>query len=221
MIELSGYAIAGTVPYYNYSWVSNIDGIIGNTTRILTFSLSPGIHTITLNVRDANGLTNSTSTRILINQVTTANISGELDAMKWNATNFQGFWRDPITGLQTETLQINAFNSPMNIDKEQLWYNTSLAPVMYMVHKWKGRNVEYGIEADGTSIMSTGAGYYDVIGWFGRKYVGINAKNNKLSKILLEQSPSEEKTLANGGRLQPDTAVDRYEIISQTGFFDT
>jgi S-layer protein (TIGR01567 family) len=66
------------------------------------------------------------------------------------------------------------------------------------VSKEKNRTVEYGLDSTGTTITSTGEKYYDVVGWLAEKYIGINGKNNKLAKLILEQDASDNKTLTIG-----------------------
>ncbi|MDO8726620.1 MAG: S-layer protein domain-containing protein [Candidatus Methanoperedens sp.] len=199
MMVLSGSARGSPDPY-NYSWTSNIDGFLGNEKRILTFSLSPGTHRITMSVKDANGLTNTANSTITVTPVVTKNISGEPNVLGWNALNFPGFWYDKNVGEQTEKLQINALNNETRtIDKENLWYNTTMVPMKFMVSSEKNLNVEYGLnDSEGYYSIPSGGKYYNVTGWFGRKYVAINGKNNKLSKLLFEQTAVDEKTLTIG-----------------------
>jgi hypothetical protein len=58
---------AGGTPPYTYSWVSSIDGNMGNIQNFNKNDLSPGDHTITLTVTDAPGASVSTSIVIHIN----------------------------------------------------------------------------------------------------------------------------------------------------------
>ncbi len=194
MIMLSGSASG--IPPYNYSWTSNIDGFIGNTSRVSTFSLSPGVHKLTFEVIDMNGFSNSTSTNITIEPINETNIFGQLASglMEWNATNFPAFWHD--SNKSTESLKVMSASFRV-IPKDYLWYNTTVANLEYGVFKGKERNVEYGLDNSNIPV-STGGKYYGVKGWFGRKYVAINGKNNKLSKLILEQAAGEEKILSVG-----------------------
>ncbi len=50
----------------SYQWVSNVDGVIGDTNSFSLNSLSIGLHTITLTVRDDDGLTGSDEIQITI-----------------------------------------------------------------------------------------------------------------------------------------------------------
>ncbi len=117
MILISGNASGGTAPY-NYSWTSSIDGFIGNSSRIFTFSLSPGTHTITLNVLDANGLTNSISTTITVIPTRTTNIAGQpaTGATTWTSSNFPA--------LTSETLNVASITG-RTIGLDNLVYTTS------------------------------------------------------------------------------------------------
>ncbi len=119
--------------------------------------------------------------------------------VSWDSTSFAGFWYELKTNRQTETLHITGFSSERTIDKANLWYNTTMEPVEYRVHKEKNRLVEYGLnESAGYVPVSTGGGYYNVTGWLAEKYVAINGKNNKLAKMVLEQGSTDNKTLATG-----------------------
>lgn len=194
MIMLSGSASG--MPPYNYSWTSNIDGLIGNISRLSIFSLSPGVHKLTFEVIDMNGLLNSTSVNITIYPVNETNISGQATSglMEWNVTNFPAFWHD--SNKSTESLKIISMSFRF-IPNGYLWYNTTVANLEYAASREKGRNVEYGLDNSNIPI-SIGGKYYGVKGWFGRKYVTINGKNNKLSKLILEQAAGDEKTLSVG-----------------------
>ncbi|VVB92403.1 S-layer protein [uncultured archaeon] len=194
MIMLSGSASG--MPPYNYSWTSNIDGFIGNTSKISTFSLSPGVHKLTFEVIDMNGFSNSTSVNITIYPVNETNISGQATSglMEWNVTNFPAFWRD--SNKSTESLKIISMSFRV-IPNGYLWYNTTVANLEYAASREKGRNVEYGLDNSNIPI-SVGGKYYGVKGWFGRKYVAINGRSSKLSKLILEQAAGDEKILSVG-----------------------
>jgi S-layer protein (TIGR01567 family) len=115
----------------------------------------------------------------------------------WNSANFAGFWYDLKTNQSTETLTVQAFNGARSIPQYNLWYNTTTAPMMFKVSMEKNRTVEYGLDFAGY-IMSTGGRFYDVVGWMGEKYVGINGKSNKLAKLVLEQDTADKRTLTVG-----------------------
>ena len=46
----------------NYSWISSIDGVIGNLEDISISTLTPGNHTITFKVKDDDGLWSTNAT---------------------------------------------------------------------------------------------------------------------------------------------------------------
>ncbi len=118
-------------------------------------------------------------------------IRGELakGAASWNAQNFAGFWYDLDSDQSTETLSLSGSitNANRYIETKGLTYRTSAVPVNYIVSKTKGLSVDGKVS-------------YKAVGWQGDKYIAINGKSNKLTKILLEQgeSASEKKTLTIG-----------------------
>lgn len=198
-IMFSGNASGGIAPY-NYSWTSSIDGFIGkastiynspfeeNRTRIINYSLSPGTHRITMVVNDSSSLTNSTSTNITVNPASTTNISGQsaTGVMKWNVSNFPAFWQE--NDKSSETLQVLSV-SYRDITDRGLWYNTTKRLIPYKVYSATGNTVVNG---------EGGGGYYAKVGWFGRGYVALRGKANKMAKLILEQSETENKTLLVG-----------------------
>src|SRR5574341_705530 len=124
-----------------------------------------------------------------------------LCSASWNARNFQGFWYDLKDNLFSETLQINSeplTASDRTIDAGHLWYNTSRLMVPYKVYENGWGTVDHGLDSNGSNVP--GGGYYAVAGWQGTKYVAVNGKVNKLSRLLIEQgnASSEKKTLAAG-----------------------
>jgi S-layer protein (TIGR01567 family) len=188
MVMLEGSASGGTIPY-NYSWTSSIDGFIGNESKIFAFSLSPGTHKITMTVIDSSGLTNSTSITITINPSSTTNISGQsaTGVMTWNAANFPA--------LTTDTLNV-PYLTGSTIERDHLWYNTTMQLIPYKVFSATGNTVEWGLDASG--YPASGGGYYGKVGWFGKTYVALNGKTNKLAKPVLEQNETDSKTLLVG-----------------------
>jgi S-layer protein (TIGR01567 family) len=198
-IMFSGNAIGGIAPY-NYSWTSSIDGFIGkastiynspfeeNRTRIINYSLSPGTHRITMVVNDSSSLTNSTSTNITVNPASTTNISGQsaTGVMTWSAYNFPAFWQE--NDKSSETLQVLSVIY-RDITDRGLWYNTTKRLIPYKVYSATGKTVVNG---------EGGGGYYAKVGWFGRGYVALKGKANKMAKLILEQSETESKTLLVG-----------------------
>jgi S-layer protein (TIGR01567 family) len=134
------------------------------------------------------------------------------NGVSWNYANFAGFWYDLKDDKSTETLTLGSFNSERTIDKYNLIYTTRKEPSMFKVSKEKNRTVEYGLDSN-ENIMSTGGKYYDVVGWMAEKYVGINGKNNKLAKLILEHDTADIKTLAVG---QTWEMGDGYTLTAQS-----
>jgi S-layer protein (TIGR01567 family) len=118
--------------------------------------------------------------------------------MNWDTFNFPGFWYDLKDNKSTESLMVVDMKDNRTIDKGKLWYYTTLKPMVFKVSSDKNRNVEYALDATGANIISTGGQYYDVAGWLGNKYVGINGKSNKLSRLILEQPVTDKKILKIG-----------------------
>ena len=124
----------------------------------------------------------------------------------WNANNFAGFWYDLKDGLMSENMTIVAISS-RTIDKDNLLYNATVQAVQFKVNSEKSLNVENGLNAalakdlvsatDGAGNV-TGGGYYAKVGWQAEEYVALNAKGNKLAKIVYEQTSTDKKTLTIG-----------------------
>ncbi len=151
------------------------------------------------------------TTLVVSAQVTTSNveirgevselISGNFSVKTWNSTNFAGFWYDIDENKQTETLDILKFKESRTIDKDNIQYTTTRAAQRYKVFKEKGSNftVEHALDSklDKPSSPARG-GYYALVGWMAEKYIGVNGKNNKLSRLILEQDTTDKKTLQVG-----------------------
>jgi S-layer protein (TIGR01567 family) len=209
LIMLLGNASGGTPPY-NYSWISSIDGFIGNTTgefdpffgnlsKILTFSLNPGNHVITLSVKDASGMTSSTAINSVVNPVSTTSISGQSASgpMTWTVSNFPAFWQE--NGKTSETLTVDLNNNSRQILSGGLHYNITRQIVQYMVNEFNSSLlVEKGLDSNGIKLLQ--GGYYAKIGWFGRPYVALNGQSNKLTKLIIEQNRTvdSQKSLDEG-----------------------
>jgi S-layer protein (TIGR01567 family) len=125
----------------------------------------------------------------------------DLSVTSWNARNFAGFWYDLKNNKTSENLIITG-RTDRSIAKEMLWYNSSKQFVQYKVNEKNGSlMVEYGLLPDGTKASSAQnnlGGYYATVGWMAEKYVGLNGKNNKLAKLILEQEEADKKTLTVG-----------------------
>lgn len=117
----------------------------------------------------------------------------------WDSKNFAGFWYDIDENRQTEKLEILKFKDSRAIDKDNIRYVTGRAAQKYKVFKEKGSGytVEQGLDAN-LSKISPGGGYYALVGWMAEKYIAVNGKNNKLSRLVLEQETTDKKTLQVG-----------------------
>lgn len=56
----------GRLPQSAYSWTSSIDGHLADAPALLVSGLTPGLHTITLEVTDSDGLTDSDSIKVFV-----------------------------------------------------------------------------------------------------------------------------------------------------------
>ncbi len=122
-----------------------------------------------------------------------------------DAQTFPGFWYNFNGGKSGETLTITQPASSLKagsriILKSNLFYNTSRTDQNYTVFTDKGLTVEDGLNystSTGFTKGSTGEKYAQ-LGWFGNKYVALNGKANKLSKLIYEQDRRDKKTLKLG-----------------------
>ena len=122
-------------------------------------------------------------------------------AVGWDSKNFAGFWYDIDEDKQTEKLDILKFKDNRTIEKNQLKYITTRAAQKYKVFKEKGSNftVEHGLDVSLNKPTSPArGGYYALVGWMAEKYVAVNGKNNKLSRVVLEQESTDKRTLQVG-----------------------
>ncbi|MCZ7358170.1 MAG: S-layer protein domain-containing protein [Candidatus Methanoperedens sp.] len=124
----------------------------------------------------------------------------------WDAQKFPGFWYNFNGGKSSETLSITQSASSLTassrtIQKENLFYNTSLTDQNFTVFTEKGKEVENGLDySSGTFTKSATGGKYAQLGWFGVQYVAVNGKANKLARLLVNQGRGieEQKTLKLG-----------------------
>ncbi len=106
----------------------------------------------------------------------------------WNAYNFGAFWYDLDDNLATETLTIAAItligpDTDRTIDENCLSYQTGPAYQQYELYENEGLTV------DGDT------GYY-LEGFMGGRYVAINGRADKLTKLLVEFEDYDKKTMA-------------------------
>ncbi len=124
----------------------------------------------------------------------------------WDAQNFTGFYYNFNGGKSSETLRITQSASSLKassrtIQKENLFYNTTLTDQNYTLFTETGKKVMNGLNynsSTNTFTKSTTGGKYAQLGWFGDRYVAVNGKANKLAKLLKEQKKDEKQTLKLG-----------------------
>jgi S-layer protein (TIGR01567 family) len=120
---------------------------------------------------------------------------------KWDARNFAGFWYDIDDNKSTESLQVLKFQSSRTIDKDNLIYQTGRESQKYKVFKEKALKVENGLNDKLVKPTSPAqGGYYAIVGWMAEEYIAVNGKNNKLSKLVLEQDATDKHTLQVGDK---------------------
>ncbi len=145
----------------------------------------------------------------------------------WSAQSFAGFFYDVKDNLGTETLAIlqgriaegldqlagsdgiYGLSEQRTIGKSNLTYNTTAqGKRLKVVTNGLGWNTSYwnadtaatkGLEQAGSGKAFDQGNYY-IIGWQAEKYVALNGKVDKLSKLILEQgsSAADKKTLTVG-----------------------
>lgn len=133
--------------------------------------------------------------------------SSHLPFYKWDVQNFDGFFYDLKDDIGKESLfilQPKLGANQRTIGENQLTYVTAAEPKrLKVVEEAFGHNAVDAANA-GLELAAPGRafenGQYLIIGWQGQKYVAINGKVNKLSKLIIEHgtSPGHEKTLAVG-----------------------
>ncbi len=116
----------------------------------------------------------------------------------WNPMNFAGFFYDIKDNLGKEQLTINEPTlsaSNAIIQKGDLTYSTQAQPRGLKVADalgLKGNNA--GLTARGLEQAAPGKafnqGLYWILGWQGEKYVAVNGRVDKLSKLVLENGTS-------------------------------
>ncbi|MCJ7616963.1 MAG: hypothetical protein MUO43_10560, partial [Desulfobacterales bacterium] len=146
----------------------------------------------------ANAAVNESSVEIRGSVVNATALKASGGNASWDYANFAGFWYDLKDNKQTESMTITKFDGERNIAKADLVYTTKAEPIMFKVSKEKNRTVEYGLESTGKNYVSTGGKYYDVVGWIADKYIAVNAKPNKLAKLVYEQDAADKMTLTVG-----------------------
>ncbi len=120
----------------------------------------------------------------------------------WNAQSFAGFWYDIEADKSTESLVVRGSINDYNrfIEQGNLQYTTFDTAILFRVYS------ATGLPVDGKTS-------YYAIGWQGQKYIAINGKANKLSKLVLEQESQESKVLGVG---QTWDMGDGYTLTAQS-----
>jgi S-layer protein (TIGR01567 family) len=125
--------------------------------------------------------------------------------LQWDAQKFPGFWYNFNGGKSGETLTITQPASSLKhsssaILSNNLFYNTSRTDQNYTVFTDKSLTVEDGLNYSSSSGFTKGnsGGKYAQLGWFGNKYVALNGKANKISKLIYEQDRRDKKTIKLG-----------------------
>jgi S-layer protein (TIGR01567 family) len=142
--------------------------------------------------------------------------------LAWNATNFAAFWYDLDDDLMTEELRIDSnvltstptgAGEDRTIDEDSLWYATSPAFQEYELHEnepdpdrdsltaMEAEYVDYTSQNIGLCVESDRPGGdcgYFIEGWMGEKYVAIDGKADKLTKLLVEFEDDEYMILFTG-----------------------
>ncbi len=128
-------------------------------------------------------------------------------ATTWNVYNFEGFFYDLNDDLGKEELQVLQTDLNANlrtIGSSRLVYKTGAQPKMLNAVKAAFSGNTTAAEISGLCCTGSGRtfqdGSYYTAGWQGDKYVALNGKINKLSKLAIEQgtSSADKKTLTVG-----------------------
>ncbi len=145
-------------------------------------------------------------TKVEIHGVVFDEKSSTYNTTLWDAQNFTGFYYNFNGGKSSETLRITQPASSLKassrtIQKENLFYNTTLTDQNYTLFTETGKKVVNGLNynsSTNTFAKSTAGGKYAQLGWFGDRYVAVNGKANKLAKLIKEQKKDEKQTLKLG-----------------------
>ena len=121
-VAISGHGIDDEGPVLSYIWTSSIDGNLSYASTFSTYSLSPGNHTISLQVQDADGAWSEEVTdSLFVNLPPIARIRGidpahslEGDSIMFNGTgsDFDGsvtgyHWRSSLDGFLSHNVSFN------------------------------------------------------------------------------------------------------------------
>ncbi|MDJ1423710.1 MAG: S-layer protein domain-containing protein [Candidatus Methanoperedens sp.] len=125
--------------------------------------------------------------------------------VSWNPQSFAGFYYDLKDNLGKENLNIQSIDiTNRKIGKNNLTYSTTAeAKTLKVVSEQYNNSAS---EAAAAGLQRTGSGQafqdgkYYIIGWQAERYVAVNSKVDKLSKLLLEHgtAAADKKTLTVG-----------------------
>ncbi len=132
-------------------------------------------------------------------------VGGSGKTAAWDAYNFAGFYYDLQENLGRESLQVLQTNLAANqrtIDNDMLVYSTAAeAKRLKVVEKFNDdvSAASAGLKRTGAGQAFAGGNYY-IVGWNSDRYVAINGRIDKLSRLVTEQgeASSEKKTLTVG-----------------------
>lgn len=141
--------------------------------------------------------------------------------VNWTPHGFAGFYydlKDELGREELEILQTDLSKSQRAIGEDNLVYRTTAQKKKLKVVK-DGFNdsanaaTEAGLEGVGSAFTSSGE--YLIMGWQGEKYIAVNNKIDKISKLLFEHgiTASEKKTLAVGEKWDMG---DGWELTAQS-----
>ncbi|MBU4011830.1 MAG: hypothetical protein KJ882_13810, partial [Proteobacteria bacterium] len=167
-----------------------------------TLRIAIGIILIVLLAGEVSAAINATSVEIR------GQVWNESEPVRyWNPINFAGFFYDIKDNLGTENLTIlqpDLSSWQRMIAKSNLIYSTQAQPRGLKVADALGlTGNNAGLTARGLEQAAPGKafdqGLYWMLGWQGEKYVAVNGKVDRLSKLILEQrSSADVKNLTVG-----------------------
>ena len=131
--------------------------------------------------------------------------ASNISELVWTPQSFAGFFYDAKDNLGKEKLTITSIGvGNKTIPKDGLVYSTMAEPKQLKVVKeaYGGNGssaAAAGLERVATSALTANGEYY-IIGWQAERYIALNGKVEKLSKLMVEHgtAASEKKTLTVG-----------------------
>lgn len=150
------------------------------------------------------------------------NLSNIVNApVNWTPQGFAGFYydlKDELGREELEILQTDLSKSQRAIGEDNLVYRTTAQKKkLKVVNDGFSNDANAAAEAglEGVESAFTSSGEYLIMGWQGEKYVAVNNKIDKISKLLFEHgiAASEKKTLAVGEKWDMG---DGWELTAQS-----